>query len=259
MCHTTVPDGAIRPTVSVRETLVPTRDGRVLPATLALPNGAPRGGVLIVSDALGRSGFYEHLATLLANEGFLALVPDYFFRVSPLKDDAPETRRARRRNELDETQVLRDRSDGLTWLAMQPDLAGRACATLGFCMGGTLAFDLAVEWPDLRAAVSFYGYATGEPGKALVPPPRPLDICELVRASVLCHWGDQDPGYQANDVAELERRMSASNVEHTVRIHPGLGHGFIRESLETAESPAHTTARAAWTETVEFLHAKLHQ
>jgi Dienelactone hydrolase family len=42
------------------------------------------------------SGFYEHLAGMLAQDGFVACAVDYFFRVPPLANAEPGTRRAAR-------------------------------------------------------------------------------------------------------------------------------------------------------------------
>jgi carboxymethylenebutenolidase len=222
-----------------------------------LPNVTPAPAVLVISDALGRSGFYEHLSRMFAEAGIAALAPDYFFRVNPLRDAEAETRRARRKDELDEQQVLRDLGSSLDWLAEQAETQGHGLGAIGFCMGGTLSLDLAALWPRLGASATFYGYMVGEPGKALVLPPRPLDIADQMRAPLVGFWGDQDPGYDPEVHAEFERRLEAANVSHSFTVYPGIGHGFMREYLDDESAPGHAVAAESWQSTLAFFREHL--
>lgn len=257
MCHPDVPEGTELPVVQTREEGIPCEDGRVMPSFLALPATSPAPAVLVISDAMGRAGFYEHLSGLLAEAGFVGCAVDYFFRTPPLADAEPETRRLRRKTHLDEQQVLRDLCATLDHLAALPEVAGRPMAAIGFCMGGTLSLDLAALWPRLGASVSFYGYPVGEPGKALVPPPRPMDITAEMRAPVLGHWGDQDPAFDAAMIAEFDQRLEAAGLEHAINVYPGIGHGFLRPFLEDESAEGHATAVASWQTTLEFLRRHL--
>lgn len=205
----------------------------------------------------GRAGFYEHLAGMLAEEGFAACAVDYFFRVPPLADAEPETRRRRRATSLDEQQVLRDLGSTLDHLSALPEVNGKPLAAIGFCMGGTLSLDIGALWPKLGASVSFYGYPVGEPGKALVPPPRPMDITADFKAPVLGHWGDQDPMYDAETWAEFRRRLEADGVQHTINVYPGIGHGFLRSFLDDPSADGYEIAQSSWKSTLEFLHRHL--
>jgi carboxymethylenebutenolidase len=228
-----------------------------MPAFLALPRSTPGPAVLVISDAMGRSPFYEHLACMLADAGFVACTPDYFFRVAPLRDQQPETRRARRKDELDEQQVLHDLQATMRWLSQLPEVRGSRVGVVGFCMGGTLALDMAAAEPAPAASVAFYGYLTGEPGKALVPPPRPVDVAHQMRAPLLAFWGDQDPGYDAKSLAEFRRRLDAAGASGSFHVFPGVGHGFLREFLEDEASPGYAVAAEAWQRTIDFLREHL--
>ncbi len=182
MCHSAVSAGPVAPMVRSREEPIPCEDGARMPSFLALPEQTPAPAVLIVSDALGRAGFYEHLAGMLVQDGFVACTVDYFFRVPPLANAEPESRRARRATSLDEQQVVQDLCSALDHLSSLPEVDGRREGAIGFCMGGTLSLALGALWPKLGASVSYYGYPMGEPGKALVPPPRIMDMTAELRA-----------------------------------------------------------------------------
>ena len=257
MCHADLPAGTQAPPVRTREAAVPCEDGRSMPAFLAVPDATPAPAVLVVSDALGRSGFYEHLAMLLAGAGFVACAPDYFFRTNPLADAEPETRRARRRNELDEQQVLRDLRATMDWLAELPEVEGQPLGVIGFCMGGTLALDVTAQWPPPAATVAYYGYPAGEPGKAHMPPPSPLDITDQLHGPILAFWGDQDPAYDAGLLDEFARRLDDASVAHTFVVYPGIGHGFMREYFDAPSAPGHAVAAESWQQTLAFLSQHL--
>lgn len=257
MCHPEVPPGTPTPSVATAEVNVPLSDGAMMPAFLALPDPTRAPAVLVVTDALGRSPFYENLAMRLALAGFVALTADYFARLTPLADLEAETRRRRRRTESDEVRVLHDLVAALDWLAARPEVTGRPVGVVGFCMGGTLAFDLAADWPRLAASVCYYGYPAGERDRALVPPPTPLSVAHRVRVPVLGHWGDQDPGYVPDEIRELDRRLAGSGAERTLHVYPGLGHGFLAASLEASSGPEYEGACLSWTRTLEFLQRHL--
>lgn len=257
MCHPEVPPGTPFPPVQTRESAATMADGAQMPGLLAAPATTPAPGVLIVVDALGRGPFYDHLAARLAQAGFVGYSADHFFRLTPLADSAPETRRHRRRSQSDEVRVLEDLTAALDWLTAQPEVAGQPVGAIGFCMGGTLALDLAALWEPLAASVGYYGYPAGEVDKALRPPPRPLDLASSMRAPILGHWGDQDPGYEAAEVAEFGRRLAAAGTPHDLLVYPGLGHGFLSATLEDPATPGHDAACLSWTRTIAFLRQYL--
>ena len=63
------------------EVAIPLPGGERLPALLARPEQGEGPPVLVVSDIFGRSPFYEDMAARLAEQGYTALLPDYFFRL----------------------------------------------------------------------------------------------------------------------------------------------------------------------------------
>jgi dienelactone hydrolase len=257
MCHPTVPAHTSPPPVETREAAVAIEGGGLLPGLLAIPARTPAPAVLVISDLFGRSPFYEHLACRLADAGFVAFTADYFARLTPLGDDSLDAHRVRRRTEMDEIQTLRDLAAAVEWLSALPEVGSNGVGSIGFCMGGTLAFDLAVFSGRLAATVAFYGYPAGEPNKSRIAPPRPLDIAAAVGAPLLAHWGDQDPGYVPQQVHNLDQRLTAAGVEHTLHVYPDMEHGFLRNHLESSSGPRFEAAALAWTRTLGFLNSHL--
>lgn len=254
MCHPEVPEGQEMPRVRTEEVEVPLGGGGQMPALLALPDGAERPGVLIVSDIFGCSPFYENLAARLAQAGFQALLPNYFFRVGGLAEitrDAALERRSR----LDERQSLRDLETAAAWLRTRPGAGGRL-GTVGFCMGGTLVLDLTASVREL-ATVCYYGFPGRPSRQTAFTPPAPLDIVDSLRGPILGFWGDQDAPVGMENVALLAAALKTRGTafEHTV--YPGLGHGFLSASQFDPDHAAYKAACESWTRAITFFRANL--
>jgi carboxymethylenebutenolidase len=247
MCHSDLPPGQATPVVERREVQVPLTHGEAMPALLT-SSGAGGPPVLVVADVFGRSPFYDHLASLLAEAGFRALLPDYFFREGPLPERTKEAALGRRAA-LDEQRTLRDLADAVDWLAAETG-AGTV-GTLGFCMGATLVLDLASTREGL-ATVAYYGFPAAPP--APKAPPRPLDLVDGLRGPVLAFWGDQDAAVGMESVEAYVAAAARSGARFRHRVLPGLGHGFLGAAdLADADDPA----AATWREAVGFLREQL--
>jgi len=242
MCHPEVPEGQPAPRVATEEVSIPLPGGEAMPAMLALPEGGPAPAVLIACDIFGRTPFYESLAARLATAGFEALLPDYFFRAGPLAERTREAAFARRAR-LDENGALSDLRAALGWLRRRDGYGGRT-GTVGFCMGGTFALDLAALEEGL-ATVCYYGFPAGQ--SSPTRPPAPLDLADRMRGPILGFWGDQDAGVGMDNVAELARRLAEHGVEFSHRVYPGIGHGFLAASQLDPSSEAYEAACESWT------------
>jgi carboxymethylenebutenolidase len=247
MCHPEVPLGTVPPPVRTEEVDIRLQTVERMPGLLAMPDRTPAPAVLIANDVMGRSPFYEHLARRLAQAGYIALDPEFFFREGPVADrEAAQARRLR----LDQPRTLRDLESAAGWLRKRADVGG-GIASIGFCMGGTLVLDLAATGA-IDATVCFYGFPArgGDSPKA---PPAPLEIASQIQGRVLGFWGDQDTIVGMDNVKALDDRLTEAQITHEFHIYPGLGHGFLRAFLDAESSPGHEQACEAWVRTLDFL------
>ncbi|CAM5692411.1 dienelactone hydrolase family protein [Streptomyces canus] len=249
MCHSDLPPGQPAPDAVRREVGIPLPTGEVMPAlhVTAAP-GAP--GVLIIADMLGRSPFYEHLAALLAAAGFQALLPDVFFRQGPLPEPGTEAAVARRA-QLDERQSLDDLRVAVDWLGKRSTTI--PVGTIGFCMGGTFALDLASSRGEL-VTVAYYGFPE-PPAWVVSPPPRPIDLVGSLRGPVLAFWGDRDTTVGMASVERYAEQAADANPHFEHAVLSGLGHGFLGASdLGDPADPGGAT----WARSVAHLRSHLH-
>jgi dienelactone hydrolase len=250
MCHPEIPAGTPEPMVRTREVTIDVGPGQSMPALLAVPDDtAPAPGVLIINDIFGRSPFYEHLARRLAQAGYVALDPEFFFREGPLADPSREAAFARR-GTLQGTRTISDLEAALDWLKAAPECSGMT-GTIGFCMGGTFVLNLAAVRADIAGAVAYYGFPKAQ-RVSPTEPPQPLDVADRMRGPILGHWGDQDSGVGMENVEALRGRLKAAGVKHEFHIYPGMGHGFLKAFLDDESQPGYEPACTSWKRTLQF-------
>lgn len=245
MCHPEVPSGTPLPNVRVDDAQIPVGEGEAMPTLIAFPMRAPAPGILIVNDVFGRSPFYDHLARRLALAGYVAITPEFFFRQGALAEPTRDAAMARAKK-LDFSRLLDDLSAALDWLRERGEVA-HGVATIGFCLGGTQALLLAARRRDLAGTVSYYGFPADARTSAT-----PIDRATAMRGPILGHWGDQDTGVGMDNVEKLRSALLAAGVEHDFHIYPGLGHGFMKASLEDATTPGYEHACTSWKRTLDF-------
>lgn len=255
MCHPEVPAGQATPSVVRQEVQVPLPAGGGMPALLTRPDGGEGPAVLIVHDIFGRSPFYENLAARLATAGFLALLPDFFFRQGPLAERKLDLALARR-GKLDAQAVLDDLSVAVDQLKQQQGVRGDRVGTVGFCMGGTLVLNLAARRDDL-ATVCYYGFVAGELHGSEKAAPAPLDEVDRMNGPILGFWGDQDHGVNMADVGTFATELVRREVAFEYTIYPGLGHGFMAQSALDPNHAAYQVACASWTRALDFFRQHL--
>lgn len=252
MCHSQSLGRQSSGQVSHEVAHVPLTTGEAMPGVVFHPSEPPLGPILLVSDIYGMTPFYRDVGEELAEAGFATLVVDYFFRLGELKELTREAAHARRSG-LDEVQALRDIDAAVNWLKARFGEPASPVGLIGFCLGGTLALDLAVERADL-VVVSYYGLVAGVGGTTAVP--APLAVANRINGPVLAFWGDEDHVVDMADVERFASLMAERGVNYEQTIYPGIGHGFL-SALANGSRDEHEPARESWRRTLEFFRREL--
>ncbi|MHB8244546.1 MAG: dienelactone hydrolase family protein [Acidimicrobiales bacterium] len=214
---------------------------------LAVPATGSGPGILLFQEIFGVNDFLKRKASDLAALGYVALVPDVFWRVEPnlsLPHDDASLQQAfaiagRYSAEVDMATKTADLLASLSHLRQLPETAGQKVGVMGYCLGGFLAYLTAVNGkPD--ACVSYYG--SGIAGM--------LDTSDQISCPVLFHFGGNDP-YIPVDQIELIRDAFAGRDDVTVRIEPEAGHAF--ENLMAPQFANPPAAARSWAATVDWL------
>jgi carboxymethylenebutenolidase len=248
MCHAEPIMGGAGEDVRPVEQVTVSTGSEQMPGYVSRPAGdAAAPAILIISDIFGASPFYQEIAGRLANEGYLALLPDLFFRLGGLEQQSMEAAMARA-GRLNEQQTLGDLQAAVAYLLGRPDVQPKSPGMMGFCMGGTYAMLLAEASPDLGAACVFYGFPVNRRGGR-----SPIDAVERINAPLIGFWGDQDAGVGMENVQRLDQELERLNKDYRILIYPGAGHGFMARRSE-ADTAA---AEDAWPAMLQFFDKNL--
>lgn len=217
-------------TGAIRGYLAHPRDvkaGRKLPA------------VLVIHENRGLNPHIEDVTRRLALEGFLALAPDLLSSRGGTPAD-PDSARAEI-GRLDAAQTVADALAGLAFLARHEQANGKVGA-VGFCWGGGLVGDLAVQSPELDAGVVYYGRQ-----------PKSEDVPKI-KAPLLLHYAGLDTRIDAG-IPDFEAALKKAKARYELHDYPGVNHAFNNDTSEARYNAE--AAGLAWGRTVAFLRKYL--
>lgn len=201
--------------------------------------------VVVIHEIYGLTDWIRAVADQLAADGFLAIAPDLLSGKGPGgtgSDGLDRDARVRAVRELSAEEVDR-RLLGAARYAVSLPAARDAVATLGFCWGGSTSFRFATAWPELDAAVVFYGSSP------------PAERLARLEAPVLGLYGGDDARVNAT-IEPAQRELARLEKTYEVEIYPGAGHGFLRQ--QSGRDGANMRAsQQAWPRAVAFLRQML--
>lgn len=223
--------------MSAQSISLQTGDGHRLSAYEARPDGSPRGGIVLLQEIFGITGYIRRVCDSFAQRGYHVVAPALFDRIRSgvvlnySKDDAVTGRELRSRIPWEQTFADVEAAKA----RVTP--AGRV-ATLGYCWGGTVSWRAAGHIGGVAAAVCYYG-------TQIAP-----YTSEQPRCPVLMHFGEKD------HIATLEHAgalRAAQGAQVEIQVYPA-GHSFGCD-----ETPNYHAASAdlALRRTLDFLAAHI--
>ncbi|GAB3796869.1 dienelactone hydrolase family protein [Spirosoma humi] len=195
--------------------------------------------VVVIHENRGLNPHIEDITRRLALAGFLAMAPDALSAAGGTPAD--ETQMRELFGKLDPQKTRENFEKALDYLKTRPESNGKV-GCVGFCWGGAMANQLAVHYPDLKAAVPFYGR---QPEAADVP---------KIKAAVQLHYGGLDERINAG-IPAYEEALKKAGVPYELYVYEGAQHAFNNDTAPTRYNEA--AAKLAWERTTKFLKAKL--
>jgi carboxymethylenebutenolidase len=227
---------------------IPLVDDSELRLTIAEPQSAVRGGLIVLPEARGVTATVRRLADALAGEGWLVVVPHLYHRdgVDELPGDGPEGTAERIRAQVERlsaASVFTDTDAATEWLAEQGVTTDRI-GVLGFGLGGTLALLVAAQ-RELGAAVTVGGVGVVQPVTPALP--ALVDAAPELRCPWLGIYGGDDP-VSEDEVHKLRQAVDSAQVAADL-VHLGDGaHRFPADRSTCAE---------AWNRTLNWFGSHL--
>jgi carboxymethylenebutenolidase len=197
-------------------------DGVVLKSWVVYPERAQKAGVvLVIHDIRGMSDMARALGDQLAQDGFIAIVPDFLSGKGPngggtesLGSEVGKTIQS-----LTPADVVARLNAAMDHGRKLPASNGKT-GVVGFCWGGARSFGFAAAQPNLNAAVVYYGDAPGS-----VDSSQETSLAN-VKAPVLGLYAGNDARINAT-LPATQAAMQKLGKSYDVRTYEGAGHGFM--------------------------------
>ena len=196
--------------------------------------------VLIIHENRGLQPHIQDVTRRMAKEGFLAMAPD---ALSPLggTPENDQDKAVSMIGQLDKEKTIKNFVAAVKYLKTQPNSTGKVGCT-GFCWGGGMTNQVAVNCPDLDAAVPYYGM---QPTADQVP---------SIKAPIMAHYAGEDARINQG-IPAFEEALKKNKKKYQIFIYEGAQHAFNNDS--NPERYNEKAAKLAWSRTITFFKEKL--
>jgi carboxymethylenebutenolidase len=221
--------------------------GGTFAAYIKKPKTLPAPAVIVLQELFGVNADIRKHCDELAEQGFLAVAPDLFWRQEPGVDltvtsDADWQHGLRLYQAYDRDAGVMDVKDTIDAVRNLPECNGKV-ALLGYCLGALMVFMTAVRNDGIDAAVWYHG---GDTEKY-------LGEVDGLHAPLLMHLAEEDEfiskAAQAQIKAALVKKPSTA-----VYSYPGQNHAFSRHNGTHYDAAAAALANGR---TSDFLNQQL--
>ncbi len=189
--------------------------------------------IVVVHENRGLNPYIEDVARRLAKAGFLALAPDGLSSKGGYPGNDDKGRELQQ--QVDPEKLMNDFFAAIEFLIAFDGSTGKV-GIIGFCYGGGVANAAAVAYPELAAAVPFYGRQAN-----------PEDAPKI-QAPLLIHYAENDTRINEGWPA-YEAALKAHGKTYEAHIYPGVHHGFHNDSTPRYDKDA---AELAWRRTLDW-------
>jgi carboxymethylenebutenolidase len=194
-----------------------TAEGETFSGYLSLPPTGNGPGIVLVQEIWGVNEHIRAVADQYALDGYVVLAPDIFWRLEQRVDltyDTDGTAKARALlQKVDTAKAVADLASSVDALRKRPDVTGKV-ATLGFCLGGQLAYRTAAA-ANVDAAVAYYGGGIQQH----------LKLADKIIRPILFHYAGLDTHIPQSAVIDVKASF-AGRANATFFDYPDADHGF---------------------------------
>jgi carboxymethylenebutenolidase len=218
----------------------------------AVPEGTPRGAVVVIQEAFGLNGHIEDVTRRFAAAGYHAVAPDLFHRAGGGTAEYGDFETVMKLYEglTSDAPILVDVNAALDQ-ARAAGFSDTQIGIVGFCFGGRVTFLTALE-QQIGAAVGFYGggIVTGRFPQF----PTLVDRASSLQTPWLGLFGDLDGSIPVEDVEALRTALKAASVDTDIVRYADAKHGF---NCDVREEYNATAAADAWQRTLDWFERHL--
>lgn len=206
---------------TVSEKLVVTAgDGGKFNCLVEKPGQIATAAVIIIQEIFGVTKWLKSAAEWYASNGYLAIVPDLFWRLEPGlnlndRDEADLKKAFKYYGEFDKDKGLEDLKHVLKEVRAMKVGDGKVGIS-GYCLGGLMTYLMAAR-SDVDASVAYYGGGIDEF----------LGEAHNIKKPIMMHFAEDD-GYITKDKQDKIKNAFASNSSASIYTYPNTDHAFCR-------------------------------
>ncbi len=231
-------------------------DGTALKSWVVYPERADKAGVvLVIHDIFGMRDLARALGDQLAQDGFIAIVPDFLSGKGPNGGGSESlgTGVNQAISSLSPADVVARLNAAMEYGKKLPSSNGKT-GVIGFCWGGSQSFNYAAAQPNLDAAVVFYGQAPGTSTNDATADSVATALANL-KAPVLGMYAGNDNRIDST-IPVTEAAMKKLGKSYETHVFEGAGHGFV--FAQAGQNGANLKAtQDAWPIVLQFYRAHL--
>lgn len=174
---------------------ITSNDGFSFTAYQAMPEGVPKGGVLVIQEIFGVNAHIREVADGYAAQGYVAIAPAIFDRVKAgvelgYDEAGMADGMAYAFEQLDHALTLQDLAATVDILKQYGNVG-----SVGYCFGGLLSFLSAGNIEALDCAVAYYGGGIAD------------NLTSVPKVPMMFHFGDRDDFIPLDQVELIKKAL----------------------------------------------------
>lgn len=189
-------------------------------AYVARPAGTPRAAIVVIQEIFGVNAGVRRKCDRLAEDGYVALAPDLFWRLEPGVELDPDIESEFKRGLDLMNRFDQDGGIGDIEAAIKYARDSEGCAkvgAVGYCLGGRLAYMTAAR-TDADATVGYYAVGI----------PELLREKHAIANPLMLHVAGADH-FVRPDLQKVMHEGLDDHPKVVLHDYPGLDHGFATE------------------------------
>lgn len=202
--------------VETKDVTIPVAGGD-MPAYMGMPAVLPAPAIVIVPSVFGIGAAARDTVETFAENGYITITLDVFFRTSPGPKDMSEknamAEAIERAERFDHARGQQDMTAARDYALALPQCNGK-WAMIGYCFGGRYAL-LAGAYMGADAVAAFHPSRMGVE----------LEAAAKIRVPTSFHFGGADAQVPMSEIEAVRKALAADPLAKSY-VYPGVAHGF---------------------------------